>query len=494
MSEPEPESPPSEPAASEPPSAAPRLLVAARIVVPLALALVGYSVLIAQRWSVDHELQLVAPEVADPAAIPVRSYLFGGVSGVDEAGELVDLPVEVELVCGGETVARAALAPSALHTSSATLSAPDARGACRLRGAARDGGDVVATLERPIELSPDAPPQPLSGRLASELQHLRQSPVVLDVADAIAPRIEVRVSTGTCVPEHPCELVVEAPDVDAFSLEETASATLVGAARHDRVHLLSVVAHGPEAHVVLVASRGGTRVAHMDLQLPVALATPWVRAPRVAGGALALELQPPPGREAMIVDTFARGRWARTEVVGAGEVPVEVAGSGLTRLQVRADPFGGDYVGTFHVLDTEPSAERVRELLAAEGIELTDPPGTDWRLLLASAEEEHRQLPAATSGLEADRARLAARQRTVQIVGAIALGLGIVVFLLSLLRRGLRAAQEARDVMTEAGDETATSRATRVRMTIAVIAFVGAVAVAFLAGAALVLARAALVP
>ncbi|MDQ3036580.1 MAG: hypothetical protein M3Y87_29580, partial [Myxococcota bacterium] len=213
---------------------------------------------------------------------------------------------------------------------------------------------------------------------------------------------------------------------------------------------------------------------------------------------LTIEAHAPPGRAALVLDVFYEGRWVHTATIEPGEVslPFELSRPGLYRLQAHADPFGGERAAARYVLlaaeGAEPSLEPARAFLGDAGIQLSD--GTsDPRMLLAGAEEEVRTLPTAASGLEADRARVASRQHRLHVIAAIALALGIAVVLITMLRRGLGAAAEARDVMREAGDAEASSPRTRTRMTIAVLAMVGAVAVALLAGAALILARAAIV-
>lgn len=482
-----------------PPSAAAPLLLGARIVIPVALAIVGYAVLIAQRWSVTHELQLVAPEEAF-SSVPLRAFVFTGIASDDDVPSLAPADVEVQLICGGRTIATERLVAGLQGSREGVLFAREAiEAACELRASASIAGEVVATAHRPIRMRGSdemPPPAPLLGRLASELQHLIVGPLVLEVPEAILERPCVRVTHGTCIPEQPCEILIRAPDVDRVSIDPSPAATPSRESEEDGLHVLELIAHGPEASVVLALLRGGVRVAHADLRLPVALATPWIEARRaLSGEAAVIAIAPPPGREEVIVDTFHLGRWIETRTVRGSSVGLDARGRALRRLQVRADPFGGEHVAVHYaILGTDPiDPAWVRERLEAERSEILDPEGTPWRMLLASAEEEIRQVPAAVSGIEEDRAAVAARRRRVQIVGGIALALGSGVFLASLLRRGLRAAEEARGVLRAAGDETAGSRATRLRMTFAVLLFVGAVGVALLAGAALVLARAALV-
>ncbi len=81
-------------------STTPRSVIAARLAIPIALAVVGYAVLVAEQWSVDHELQLVAPEqirAGDP--IPLRAMVFRDIEHPDGDGleEARVEPVEPDL-------------------------------------------------------------------------------------------------------------------------------------------------------------------------------------------------------------------------------------------------------------------------------------------------------------------------------------------------------------------------------------------------------------
>lgn len=491
---------------AEPPTEAPtpRSLLLARLAVPIALAAIGYAVLVAQRWTVEHELQLVAPASVRPGdPIPLRAIVFDGIEDPD-GGELVPARVDVELRAGDERVASTRLSPTPTRTAEGEIdAAPSTAGELLLVATARDDdGDVIATAERPLRVDPDAAPLPMTGRLGMPLQHLAAGPVIAEATDGAVPPLDVRIAGGTCVPDEPCELWIDAGDADAISIEEAPSVTVAQRSSRDGalIHLV-VVPHGPDVAVTLIATRLGQPLARREVRLPIALATPWLSAPRViTREPLAMEAHAPPGRTALVVDAFEAGRWVHTGTLspGAAELPFALGRPGLYLLQAHADPFGGDRAASRYVLlapeGSGLSVDGARALLGAAGIQLTDPEGTDPRLLLAGAEEELRALPVAASGLEADRARLAARRHRLHVIAALALALGIAVFLITMLRRGLGAAAEAREVMREAGDPDATSSRNRTRMTIAVLALVGAVAVALLAGAALLLARAAMLP
>ncbi|WP_236604323.1 hypothetical protein [Sandaracinus amylolyticus] len=475
----------------------------ARVLVPIALAVVGYAVLISERWEVDHELQLVAPDRVRPGdPIPLRAFVFDGIEDPD-GGELVPASVEVELRDGDRVLARATLDTSRARSSEGALPPPDDAPDRRLAlfaSARDDDGDLLATVTRPLTIEPGAPPAPLRGRVGLPLQQIDVGPVIAEATGIPLPPLDVRVAGGACVPEERCALWVDAGDADAITIEETPAASVGERSTRDGALVrLVVVPHGPEASIELVASQLGQPLARRTVRLPIALATPWIDVPRVVSSVpIPIEARPPVGREVLLADLFYEGRWIATATLDPAhpELPFDV-GPGLYRVEVRSDPFGGERAAARYVLVAPEGSglalDDTRELLRREDVELTDREGTEPRLLLAGAEEEVRTLPSAISGLEDDRRMVAERRRRLHFVAGLALGLGIAVLAMSLLRRGLFAAAEAREVMHEAGDPEARSVRVRARNTAAVIAIVGAVAVALLAGAALILARAALV-
>lgn len=503
---PEPAEPPRPAAPASGSAGVGRLLLALRVAVPIALAIVGYAVLGSQRWTIDHELQLVAPEAVRPGdPIPVRALVFDGADD-PEGGALVPARVDVALRDAADrTLAETTLEPSATATSEGALEprALEDGVALRLVAQARtEDGEVVATASRPLLVAADAPPAPLTGRIGLPLAHLDLGPITAEATGVPLPPLDVRVAGGTCVPEEPCELWIDAGDADEVTIDDTPAVSVAQRSSRDGgLVQLVVVPHGPEAAIDLTASRLGQPLARRTVRLPIALATPWLHALRVVRAEpIAIEAHAPPGRDSMILDVFRDGRWIRTATIAPAttELPAPLDAPGLYLLQLRADAYGsGERAATRYVLyapegSSGVSLDRARALLAAAGVELADPEATDPRMLLAGAEEEARTLPAAVSGLEEDRARLAARRHRLYVIATIALLLGIAVLATTLLRRGLGAAEQARDVMSEAGDPDARSARTRARMTVAVLAIVGAVALALLAGAATILARAAI--
>jgi hypothetical protein len=481
-------------------SASHRAASAIRFALPLALLAIGYAVLVSEQWSVSHELQLVAPEEVRPGdPIPVRAFVFGSVEH-SEGGELVAAHVTVELRADSTALSRLSLRPSVQSTSEGNLPAvTDQRTLLQLVGVARnEEGEIIATAMRPLAITANARPLPLRGRIGLALQHLDLGPVMMEMAGDAAPSFDVRVAGGTCVPEEPCELWIDAAPADQVTIEDTPQASIVQRSSVDQglIHFV-IVPHGPEVAIELLASRLGQPMARRTVRLPIALATPWLSAPRMSRGfEIDTEVHAPPGSDQLILDVFHDGSWIHTETTNPGRTLVSVpdSGPGLYLLQVRADPYGGERVAARYVL-VSPTAsfEHTRSWLDQAGVHLADPPDTDPRMLLAGAEEEVRTLPVAASGLDADRARVQERRHRLHVIAAVALGVGIFVFVLLLLRRGFGAAAEAQTVMQEAGDSEAKSRRNRLRMTLSVLAIVGGVALALLAGAAILLARAAMI-
>ncbi|MDQ3033854.1 MAG: hypothetical protein M3Y87_15665, partial [Myxococcota bacterium] len=249
----------------------PRSVIAARLAIPLALAAVGYAVLVAERWSVEHELQLVAPDAVRPGdPIPLRAFVFDGIEDPD-GGELVPANVEVELRANDTVLARTTLAPSSIASAEGGLRPIDdvPSDALRLVAIARDeDGDVIATAERPLRVAPDAPPMPLSGRIGMPLQHLDLGPVIADSTGAPLPSLDVRVAGGTCVPDEPCELWIDAGDADAITIEDTPSASVAQRSSRDGALVsMVVVPHGPDVALELIATRLGQPLARRTVRL-----------------------------------------------------------------------------------------------------------------------------------------------------------------------------------------------------------------------------------
>ncbi len=475
-----------------------RPMFAIRVALPLALLAIGYAVLVSEQWSVTHELQLVAPEEVRPGdPIPVHAFVFGGIEHSD-GGELALAQVVVELRAGETTLHRANLRPSIQSTSEINLPpVADEMSGLQLIGTARnEDGEILATSVRLIDITTSARPRPLRGRIGLALQHLDLGPVMAETADFVTPSFDVRVAGGICVPEEPCELWIDALPADRITMEDTPQASVVQRSSVDQglIHFV-IVPHGPEVAVELLASRLGQPIARRTVRLPLALATPWLSATRVASGFdVDIETHAPPGGEQLILDVFHDGLWIHTEATSPGHrlISLPDSGPGLYLLQVRADPYGGERAATRYVL-VSSTLEQTHAWLDQAGVRLEDPPDIDPRMLLAGAEEEVRMLPEAVSGLEADRARVQERRHRLHVISATALGIGVLVIVVLLLRRGFGAVAEATTLMHAAGDSEAKSRRNRFRMTLSVLAIVGGVALALLAGAAILLSRAAMI-
>ncbi len=469
----------------------------ARIALPIALLGVGYAVLVADRWRIDHELQLVAPVQARPGdTIPLRAFAFADVDDED-GGRLETASVEVVLTRGDGALATTSLRPSPVQSSEGSLEIPPSMrlGDASLLATARVAGHVVATVERPLRIEPQVVGMSLGGRTSARLSLRQLGPIEFD--GPVVPLIgslEVRVRGGVCVPDEPCEVLVDAGPHLSVVFDPVPALEVRSASTEGGVHRVRVVVHGAEAATTLrvVDASTGAPVAHRTVRLPVALATPWLDVATPASPRARLRLRPPPGRSQLVVDAFQEGRWTATATMASRDevLPFELA-PGLTRLQVRADPFGGEYVASRYVQVGDPAAEGVGAALRIEGL---DPPARDLpeAMLLADAEEAQLVLPDATSGLAADQARVEVARRRLHLAGGAALGIGVVIVVVLILRRGLRAAAEARAVLSAAGDPDADSRSARWHSVLEVVLLVAGVGLALIAGIALILVRGAL--
>ena len=93
------------------------------------------------------------------------------------------------------------------------------------------------------------------------------------------------------------------------------------------------------------------------------------------------------------------------------------------------------------------------------------------------------------SGLAQDEARLSSLRTTMRSICAGGVLLGVIAILVMVMRRGLASAKEAREVLLEAGDETADDARARRRSWLTVTGFVAAIGLAILLGAAFLVAR-----
>lgn len=471
-----------------PPSARRAVQLAVRVGLPLAILAVVIAVFLGERMTIDHELSLAIPDAAAPgSSMPARALLFDRLE-MPDGPRLTSAPVELSLVDrDGRVRARATLVASAAGGAEGAIDVPrELSGWIDVVAVARQDGEAVASVHTALEVRRDPPGVEPQGRIAGDLQRLELGPVT---GAAPPSALEVRVVGGACVPEERCEVLVHVGEPAAsVALAPAPSVTSEPrGAETSGLVLLPVVVHGPEAHVELVATRGGEEVARRPLRLPVALATPALDIPDRAldgGERPHLRARVLGDRPAILVEAFRAGRWERTGSFAASEratpLPFELS-PGLWHLQVHTDPFSA-----------ERSAVRLVEL-GERAIAADAPPGPDalrFAWSAAAHEEAIYPLPDGVSGRAEDLARLEARQRTLRIAAVIALVLGLLVAAVLFSLRGLEAAQEAQAVMEATGDPELASARHRRRTLLSALALVATTLLAFLGAAAIVVARA----
>ncbi|MEC7518788.1 MAG: hypothetical protein VYE22_02930 [Myxococcota bacterium] len=469
-----------------------------RLAVPLAVLAVVLAVFFGERMSIDHELQVRAPrEVAAGAALPVQTLLVGDLEALD-GPHLYAAPAQVRLVQGGEAIAEATLEPAPGGGAAGTLDVPaDASGALALVAVGFVDGEAVASATRAVRVTPRPAPASVLGRLAGDLQLLAPGPIT-PAGDAAPPwPLEVRVVGGACVPEARCEILVHVGEPAArvrFALSQ--SATVEPGPELETAGLVSLAArvHGPEAHVVLEAYRGDALVATREVQLPVALATPALALDARLAPRPELTVQTLGDRPGLFVDAYRDGIWTHTagRPIEEGAFPLPYAlDDGLWRLQVRTDPFSSERAAIRYV--AVGSLDEALAAIDAAGGDRRAPEGPDaLRLAWAAASLEVgvHPLPAPTSGMDADLARVEGRQRTLRLAALLAMALGLIVAVIVFMRRGIDAALEAQRVMDETGDPELSSARHRRRTLLSALLIVVTVLLAFVGAAALIVARA----
>src|SRR5690606_984423 len=177
---------------------------AARVGVPLAVLAIVFAVLLGERMRIDHELHLVVPPGARPGAtLPVRALLFGAF-GEPDGPRLTSAPVGVRLLdAEGRVRLEGELAPSSGGAEGNLALPSDLRGRFVVRAIARIEGEPVASAETTVEIAGESPAAPMRGRLATALQVLELGRVR---GSAPPAPFDVRVASGACVPEEPCEI------------------------------------------------------------------------------------------------------------------------------------------------------------------------------------------------------------------------------------------------------------------------------------------------
>jgi hypothetical protein len=292
--------------------------------------------------------------------------------------------------------------------------------------------------------------------------------------------------------------------------------------------VLSLRVLGPEATLVLEATREGRPIAERSVRLPVALGEAQLTLPRslLAGPSeLALSVVLPPGRKQGIVDLFAAGRWSATQAFVESPasahqpsepndqperpvfVPPTWLSPGLVRIQAHADRFAGEGAGARMVYlraPAESAAQALQQIgraLRAAGFE-TLPlgaadqlrPGANAELtaefLLSQLETLRVPLPRAVSGRPPELARLSRAQSALRFGVGGMLTLSALVVGWGLLRRGFSAEAEARAILEEAAEETGEARNNEPHSGVLVVVCLGlAVSLAFVLAALLIVAK-----
>ncbi len=484
----------------------------------------------AQHLRLDHDLQLIAEAVARPGeTLAVRALLFEHVAAA-QGPNLAVAPVSLHLLdADGRVVAETLLEPrQATQSMEGEVVVPATlRGEASLSASARapDGSRIECV--RPLQIAEDAPLLVAQPRSAGALQTFAVGSVRPTTPDARAPKPFLpRVLGGACPAELRCTLLVWVGEpASAVTVRSSAQVTVPvpSAPSGETAGLVTVevIPHGLEAQITLEARRQGRLIAERHVRLPVALGEVGVFArasllePQEP---LQLAFTLPPGREHAIVDVFAGGRWRASESLpeaAASELKLrpELIPSGtLTRVQGRVDRFSSEGAGT-RVVYRRAEGESARAALASiarlSGEAATALPSElaeqdvqrAAAFLLAPLELLRLPLPDAYSARPLQIAKLERKRAFLQFGVASVLVLSAILVGGSLMRQGLSAADEARAILDAArGEEGAaaepasTLRSTRLAKVgndarLGVILLVCAVALAFLAGALLIVAK-----
>ena len=505
--------------------------------IPVSVAVVFIAVLLGERAEIESDLQVVSPSRARPGgAIAVRAFHFLELDRPE--GPVLDARVgRVELLDDRHVIAHAALTRSAAPGLEAVLAVPDSvSGELLVHATAPLGPEGEASVVSPVIVERDPEGPEPRGRLALPLQRYQLFPVQ-PAGSAIPPAHMVpRVVGGTCVPEVRCDLLVLVGE-PAASIEVAASSMVTpvdpeasaegtpessDAARAlgetTGIVPLSIVTHGPDAELEVVARRAGEIVARRAMRVPVALASFVLRIGEPgAPGSLAEGTASPrialDGVEAdrgVIVDAFRNEIWERTGSIANDDatgspipLPFDPLGPGIWRVQARTDPFSTDSgaVRMIHVrAEGEAEEAALRELaaharrawadsLATAAVAADAPAERRAAFILASPEMDLQPQPIAMSGAMQAATGLDDKRVALRWIAAACVVLGGFLVVVVVMRRGLAAGVEARRIMLSAGDETADSAPNRRRMALTVVAAVLAIALTFLAAGALILAR-----
>ncbi len=496
----------------------------ALVVVPVATAVVFIAVLAMETVEVRDDLQLITPpSVAPGAPVPARAFFFVPSTAAGPAqAEMRDVHLELldeegSVVAEGEMMSAvrgiAMEGERARFGMDGRLDAPEAPGDYTVRASVSEDGERIARCEAPLVVSDSPRPSPLAARPMMPMQQWRLMPIQ---ASGEAPdALELRVRGGYCIPEEPCELMVWVGEPAAIVALEGHGVTFADAADESTTGLFRrwATVHGPEATVTLVARREGVEVARRDVQLPIVQSGVQVRLDEaICPPPCEIEIpipRPDPGEQPtpeptdpVLYDLFRDGVWSEASAISTNGRPDATMrpGPGLWRAQFRHDPFGVQSASArvFYVGPTEGAVAALKARLVTQGAEdaftaampLAGVSPEDQVAFAATLlEMDIVPLPQARSGRVQEDLGLGQDRSSARWIAAlfvIAVGLLVAGW---VMRRGLVASAQARAVMSEAGDEEATSRKNIVSMTLTVAGVVLATLLAFAAAALLMLTR-----
>lgn len=445
-----------------------------------ASVLLVLGMLAVEQIRVAHEIELWAPEVAAGEAVPIRARVFAGLD--EDEPRLITEGLFVRAGDADEGAeAWTTLSATAFDSLEGELRIEPGTPSLSARLSARllgSRGERLATATRPLVIEAGRGEAtralPTQHRLATPLDRLvlARSPSV----EAAVPGLDVRVEGGVCVPEQTCRLVFARGESEVVPrLFECVGAELGETRVGGTLVTLEVVVHGAEARceIALDPLEIVTR-----MQLPVGLATPFFEveeAPRE----LVLRGEPTIGRDAMLIDAFVGEAWVVAATLRRGgelRIPRERLGEGLIRLQARAD-----------VTSSERAYQRAIILGGDVGDERGGGEAGRWERL--ALEDALIEIPAPVTGRAADEARLTELRDRMRWFSGIGVLLSIVVVFAIVVRRGVRASREARELMVRAGQADADDARARWTSWLVVAAYVAAIAIAVLLGLGFLAAR-----
>jgi hypothetical protein len=475
-----------------------------------------------ERRQASDDLQLIVEPSARPGEVlAVRALLLRHVDA-PEGPALAQTAVDVTLFDEADReLARIELSRSALDSMQGSLPLPaNVSGTLRIEARAPEF-DPPLTCRRTLTVDPEQPAPAAVDRLAGRLQQLVVGRVHATAGEPPPRPFAPRVVGGSCVPEARCRLLVLVGEPAASVRARANSAVQVLSTAQPANETTGLVQLdlriiGAEAEVTLEATRGDEVVAERALRLPIALGEPTLELQKVlleSSEAPAISSTPPPGRKALIVDAYSAGRWTFTHAFDASTSASPVAlervpkSFGIVRLQARSDLFSADSAATRVAYWRAPGESDRSALLsmlrAAAPVEDDATPHLDekklelagqdvqrWAsFLLAPLELARMRVPVAASGRSRSLARLAHARTFLRFgVGAM-LVLSALVVGGTLLRRGLKASQEAGKILHEGRDVRDRTDGGQLRDRIRVVLWVLAVGMAFLAAALLIVAK-----